>query len=276
MGVAAASSATAAGGKAGDSRPAELHGLHRAPRKPPRNRRKGRRRRPKPQLKTQCEQQYKSLQQEVLGFLISSQLGDRRSELAGREGHRQGSQEAVRENQEPAVPEGRGIRKIPEDVRAERLRPAAAREAEPAVAENPAEDRQTEAESHAGADREVLQRKQIALRDAGKAQPAIILTKTEAAGEEGQAGNRIGQELRERRQEASRSTRRARPTAASSRASSKARRRSRSTKRSSRPRRTCSAGPSRRRSATTSSRSQKITPGSQQSLTQVKRRSSRS
>ena len=30
-------------------------------------------------LKTQCEQQYKSLQPEVLGFLISSQLGARRS-----------------------------------------------------------------------------------------------------------------------------------------------------------------------------------------------------
>ena len=54
-----------------------------------------------------------------------------------------------------------------------RLRPAAAREAQHALAENPAEDRQGEAESHARREiAEVLQRKQVPLRHAGKAQRA--------------------------------------------------------------------------------------------------------
>ncbi len=97
----------------------------------------------------------------------------------------------------------------------------------------------------------------------------IILTKTEDAGQEGQAGNRIGQELCERRQ-----ARLDRPDEQVKRRQAPGRGQGpggedRSTRRSSRPRRACSAARSRPRSATTSSRSQTITPGSQQTLKQA-------
>ena len=65
--------------QAGRAGTAQLHRLHRAPRSDrAETGQRVRQRRPPQQLKTQCEQQYKSLKQEVLGFLISSQLGARR------------------------------------------------------------------------------------------------------------------------------------------------------------------------------------------------------
>ena len=83
LAVAAASSA---GSAADDAKPVvpdppKYTACIAAPESRARNPPRARRRRPTAQLKTQCEQQYKSLQQEVLGFLISSNwvLGEAKS-----------------------------------------------------------------------------------------------------------------------------------------------------------------------------------------------------
>ena len=57
------------------------------------------------QLKSECETQYKSLQTEVLGFLISSQwvLGEASS--LGVKLSDDGSQEGIHENQDAGVPQ---------------------------------------------------------------------------------------------------------------------------------------------------------------------------
>jgi hypothetical protein len=120
-------------------------------------------------LKSQCEQQYKSLQQEVLGFLVSSEwvLGEANSlgvNISDKEVKKE-----FEKNQEDAVSEGRGIRKIPSHLGSVRLGPAAARQAEPALAENPEEGRERQRRSQQGRNRQVLQRKPVALRNAGKA-----------------------------------------------------------------------------------------------------------
>ena len=246
------------------------------PRKPPRNRPKGRRAPTEAALKiaVRAAVQIAAAGGARLPHLL--QLGDRRSEVAGREDLRQGSQEAVRKNQEPAVPEGGRIRKIPENVGPERVRPAAAREAEPALAENPAEDRQTEVESHAGADRQVLQRKPETLRRRRKAQPADHPHQDRSAGEEGQAGNRIGQELRKRRQarvdRPDEQVQRRQARGRRQRPGGEVARRGRLLGQEERARR----DRSRRRSATTSSRSRRSRRAASSRSSRPKRRSSRS
>ncbi len=109
-------------------------------------------------LKTQCEQQYKSLQQEVLGFLISSTwvLGEASSlgvKVTDKEVKKQF--EKIKSQQFPKAAE---FEKFLTNVGPDGVRSAAAREAQPALVENPAEDRQREVESHPRADRKVLQR----------------------------------------------------------------------------------------------------------------------
>ena len=68
------------------------------------------------QLKSECEQQYKSLQQEVLGFLISSSWVLGEAESLGVKVSDAGSQERIRKDQERAVPQGRRIPEIPRHV----------------------------------------------------------------------------------------------------------------------------------------------------------------
>ena len=96
MTVAAASSATAPAEKPVVPEPPELHGVHRALAATAPKPAKGQKAPTTAQLKTECEQQYKSLQSEVLGFLISSQWVLGEANVAGRQAHRRGSQEGIR------------------------------------------------------------------------------------------------------------------------------------------------------------------------------------
>ena len=188
------------------------------------------------ELKTQCEQQYKSLQSEVLGFLISSQWVLREAESLGvklTDAEVKKQFDKIKTEQFPKAAE---FEKFLASSGPDGLGPAAAREAEHALAENPEEDRQGEAATSAKPRSKSTTTKTSP--DSARRKSATCGSsspKTEARRRSRQEGNRIGQELRERRQGKTRSTRPARPTAACSRKWSKARRRRRSTKPSSPP-----------------------------------------
>ena len=114
-----------------------------------RNRRKARRRRPKPQLKTQCEQQYKSLQQEVLGFLISSDgCSAKRSSLGVKVSDKEVKKqfEKIKSQQFPKAAEFEKFLKTSGQTVSDLLLRV---KLNLLSLENPAEDRQTEVESHA-------------------------------------------------------------------------------------------------------------------------------
>ena len=112
-------------------------------------------------------------------------VGDRRSLQPRREGVRRGSQEGIRKNQEPAVPQGGRIRKIPGDLGSDRLGSAAAREAEHALFENPAEDRERAKAPPSKAEIEKYYKENPShFGTPEKRNVAIILTKTEAQAKE--------------------------------------------------------------------------------------------
>ena len=121
LAVAAASSTATPGTQAGGARTAGLHGLHRAPRsRPRRSRRKARPRRRTAQLKSRVRTAVQVAADRGAGLPDLLAVGARRSRIAGREAHRRGSQEAVRKNQGPAVPEGRRNSKNSSPARARR------------------------------------------------------------------------------------------------------------------------------------------------------------
>src|SRR5436305_7259515 len=128
-------------------------------------------------------------------------MGPRRSEFPRREGQRQGSQEAIRKHSQTAVPESLGIRTLPRELRTDRFRSAATREAKPADFENPAEDRALKSESHTSTDREILQRKPLPLRRARTPRPGNHPYQDGSPGQEREARNRIGYILCDRCEE---------------------------------------------------------------------------
>ena len=114
-----------------------------------RRRRRSPRRAPGPtpaQLKSQCEQQYTALKQQVLGFLISANWVIGEASDQGISVIRQGSRKEVQANsKKQQFPKEADFQKFLDEHGTDGLRPAAAREAEPALAEDPAEDRQEKA-----------------------------------------------------------------------------------------------------------------------------------
>ncbi len=103
--------------------PPELHGLHRAPAGTGETETRGQ----EDQSAADDAQLEDTVRNAVQIALAGGarlpdllRVGDRRSQLARREAVRRRSQEAVRENQAPAVPESRRIRKIPRDAPARR------------------------------------------------------------------------------------------------------------------------------------------------------------
>ncbi len=100
------------------------------------------------------------------GFLISSDWVLGEADALGVKADRRGSQEAVPENQEPAVPQARGIRKIPRHVGPDGFRSAAAREAE-SCSRRKSRRRSSRTRAKSPTRRsEVLQQEQVALRHA--------------------------------------------------------------------------------------------------------------
>ncbi len=127
-------------------------------RNPPRARSRG----PKRQLKTQCEQQYKALQQQVLGFLICADWVIGQAEEQGVKLSDKEVQKTVQRTQEAAVPQGSRIPEIPGDHGPDRLRPAAAGEAQHAHHQNPGKGHQgSQEERERSGGRQVLQRTQV-------------------------------------------------------------------------------------------------------------------
>ena len=167
-----------------------------------RNRPKVRKLPPTPQLKSQCE---RSTNRSAGGARLPDLLllGDRRSQIARCQVDRQGSPQAVRKNQAPAVPESRPNSKNswrpPGQIG---LRPAAAREAEPALAENPAEDRQsTKRKSPQAQIQKYYNENKSRYGTPEKRNVEIILTKTEAAAKSAKKEIESGKSFCERRQE---------------------------------------------------------------------------
>ena len=129
------------------------------------------------------------------------QLGARRSRSSGRESLRQGSAEAVRPDQEPAVPQGSRLQEVPGQLGPDRLRSAAARQARHALAEDPAEGQQGRRQEAQPAGNQVLLRTaQVAVRPARTPQHPDHPDQDSGTGRKGQERNRIGQELCQRRQ----------------------------------------------------------------------------
>ena len=172
-------------------------------------------------------------------------VGARRSRIAGREGQRQGSQEAVRENQDTSSSPRRPNSKNSSRPRARRVSDLLLRvKLNMLSSENPEEDRQrAKATSPRPKSRSTTTKTSRTSARRKSATCEIILTKTEAEAKSAKKEIESGKSFASVAKSKSRSTRPARPTAACCRKSSKARRRRRSTQRSSPPSRTCSSGP---------------------------------
>ncbi len=152
-------------------------------------------------LKSECEQQYKSLQQEVLGFLISSEwvLGEGASlgvNVSDKEVKKQF--ETIKNQQFPKPAQfekflatsGQTVSDLLLRVKLNLLSTKIQQQSPKAKARlRRRRSRSTTTKTSPASDRPK------------SATCEIILTKTEAAAQQRQEGNRIGQELRERRQE---------------------------------------------------------------------------
>ena len=171
--------------------------------------------RPRAQLKSECEQQYKSLQQEVLGFLISSSwvLGEAESlgvQVTDAEVKKQF--EKIKNEQFPKAAE---FKKFLATLGPDRLRSAAAREAEPALAKIQQKIAKREDDRHARPkSKSTTTNTSRSYGTPEKRDVEIVLTKTEAQAKAAKKEIESGKSFAESPR-ASRSIRPARPTAAS-------------------------------------------------------------
>ncbi len=205
---------------------------------------KGQKPKTEAQLKAQCEQQYKALQQEVLGFLIGIDWVFGQAEEQGVKVSDKEVVEALQPTQEAAVPQGSQIPEVPGEHGSDRLRSAAAGEAQHAHHQNPGKGHQgIQEERERSGGRQVLQRTQVPLRPARKR--ATCGSSSRRPKPRPSRPRKKSNRARASRASprANRSTPPARAPAAKWRAWSRARSRRRSAKRCSRPRRECSSGP---------------------------------
>ena len=88
------------------------------------------------------------------------------------QGHRRRGQEVLRRAEEAELPEGRGLPEVPQDVRPDAGGHPAARQARPAVEQDPRQGRQGQGHGLRQGDRRLLQQEQGPLRPAREARPA--------------------------------------------------------------------------------------------------------
>ena len=154
-------------------------------------------------LKSQCEQQYTALKQQVLGFLISSnwvigeaaELGvkvsaTRKSRSSSTKSRTSSSpRKPNSRNSSPAS--GQTVSDLLLRVKLNMLSPKIQQKVTKEASKKPTQKRRSQ---------KYYNEHKSQYGQPEKRDVLIVLTKTEAAGQAGQEGNRIGQELRERRQ----------------------------------------------------------------------------
>ena len=121
------------------------------------------------QLKTQCKQEYDQLRNQVLQLLISFKWIQGEAEATKRQGHRRRGQEVLRRAEEAVLPEGSRLPEVPQAVRPDAGGHPPARQARPAVEQDPRQGRQGQGHGLRRGDRRLLQQEQGPLRAAREA-----------------------------------------------------------------------------------------------------------
>ena len=214
------------------------------------------------QLKTQCKQEYDALRDQVLQLLISFKWIQGEADGAGRQGHRRRGQEVLRRAEEAELPEGRRLPEVPQELRPDAGGHPPARQARPALEQDPRQGRQ--GQGHRSPTPQIADfynKNKARFAQPEKRDLRVVLTKTKAKAEQAKAALESGQSwatvakkysIDDASKAAGRQAARRRP---------RARWRRRSTTPSSRAKKgKLDRARSRPSSATTSSRSPKITP----------------
>jgi len=129
-------------------------------------------------------------------------VGHRRRLFTGGQGQRQGSQEGIRKNQDPAVPQARRNSRNSSRTSGQTVSDLLLRvKLNMPLAENPEEGRGGQRHPHQGRDRQVLQRKTSRATERRKKRSVEIVLTRPKRRQERQEGSRIGQELCQRGQE---------------------------------------------------------------------------